>query len=118
MTVALAAITLDSTDALTLATFWSAALGRAVDEGGTSGFASIGYGGTSPVWMFLRVPEGKSAKNRMHVDLTAADRESEVARLVDLGAERLDDVAEWGHTWTVLRDPDGNEFCVAQRASS
>ena len=61
------------------------------------------------------MPEGKSAKNRMHVDLTSADRLAEVDRLIGLGAKPLRDVEEWGHSWTVLQDPEGNEFCVAQR---
>jgi hypothetical protein len=50
----------------------------------------------------------------MHVDLAAADREAEVARLVELGAKRVTDMDEWGYQWTVMQDPEGNEFCVAQ----
>ena len=61
-----------------------------------------------------RVPEPKTAKNRMHLDLTAPDPEAEVARLVELGATRVADMEEWGDQWTVLQDPEGNEFCVAQ----
>ena len=60
------------------------------------------------------MPEGKTAKNRMHVDLAASDHEAEVARLVGLGATRVTDIDEWGYRWTVLQDPEGNEFCVAQ----
>ena len=56
----------------------------------------------------------KTAKNRMHVDLAAADRGAEVARLVELGATRVTDMEEWGYEWTVLQDPEGNEFCIAQ----
>ena len=43
----------------------------------------------------------------------AEDREAEVARLVSLGAEHLHDKDEWGHQWSTLRDPEGNEFCVS-----
>ena len=64
--------------------------------------------------LFLKVPEGKTVKNRMHVDFRAPDREAEVARLVGLGATRGDTHNEFGLTWTVLQDPEGNEFCVAQ----
>ena len=64
--------------------------------------------------MFAKVPEGKAAKNRMHVDMAAADQEAEVARLVELGATRVADMNEWGYEWTVMQDPEGNEFCVAK----
>ena len=49
----------------------------------------------------------------MHVDTVTADRQAEVARLVALGATPVGDKEEWGHGWTVLQDPEGNEFCVA-----
>jgi predicted enzyme related to lactoylglutathione lyase len=64
-------------------------------------------------WLFAKVPEKKVAKNRMHVDLAAPDREAEVARLLELGATRVADMNEWGYEWTVMQDPEGNEFCVA-----
>jgi Glyoxalase-like domain len=120
MTVRLANITIDCGDALVVGRFWSAALGRplATDPEPTPAFASIGpldHGGRDqPNWLFCQVPEGKTAKNRMHVDMVASDRTTEVARLIDLGATRMADVEEWGHAWTVLQDPEGNEFCVAQ----
>jgi predicted enzyme related to lactoylglutathione lyase len=117
MTIAPVAVTVDCGDALTVATFWAAALDRSVDPDGSDEFASIGFAGADQAqaaWMFMRVPEGKSAKNRMHLDFGATDREGEVRRLVALGATRLADVTEAGNTWTVLQDPEGNEFCVAQ----
>ena len=65
---------------------------------------------------FMPVPEPKTAKNRMHLDFTAGDREAQVARLVDLGATRLADHRESldgeDYEWTVLADTAGNEFCV------
>jgi catechol 2,3-dioxygenase-like lactoylglutathione lyase family enzyme len=66
--------------------------------------------------VFVPVPEGKQVKNRLHIDLaphTSQDREAEIQRLLDLGASKVDvgqDEAEV--TWTVLADPEGNEFCV------
>jgi predicted enzyme related to lactoylglutathione lyase len=124
MTVKLAAITVDCEDALTVARFWSAALNRPLDPNPSSGFAAIGMADHrdpkgwrlegDQTWLFARVPERKTAKNRMHVDLAAPDREAEVARLVALGATRVTDIEEWGYEWTVLQDPEGNEFCVAQ----
>jgi Glyoxalase-like domain len=67
-----------------------------------------------PTWLFAKVPEPKTAKNRMHVDMAAADRDAEVARLIELGATRVADMNEWDYEWTVMHDPEGNEFCVAQ----
>ena len=60
--------------------------------------------------VFVRVPEEKAVKNRVHLDLGADDREAEVQRLLALGARR---VADHG-SWTVMQDPEGNEFCVVQ----
>lgn len=115
MTLALAHITLDCADALVLSAFWSSALGRPVDEGAAESFATIGYPPTpdTPAWLFMQVAEGKTAKNRTHLDFNSIDRESEVARLIQLGATHVGDYGEWGHRWTTLRDVDGNEFCVS-----
>ncbi|WP_149183084.1 VOC family protein [Streptomyces sp. TRM49041] len=65
--------------------------------------------------LFQRVPEPKTTKNRLHVDLHAGadlDREGEVVRLEALGASVLRHVDEPGGRWTVMTDPEGNEFCV------
>jgi hypothetical protein len=124
MAVKIAAVTFDCNDALAVARFWSAALDRPIDPNSSSEFASIGMPehrdrrgwrlDDDPTWLFAKVPEPKVAKNRMHVDLAAPDREAEVAGLVELGATRVADMNEWGYEWTVMRDPEGNEFCVAQ----
>ncbi|MFC6343180.1 VOC family protein, partial [Nocardioides hankookensis] len=70
--------------------------------------------GDQPTWLFVRVPEPKTAKNRLHLDVAAPDVEAEVTRLVGLGATRVADTDEYGYTWTVMADPEGNEFCVAR----
>ena len=124
MTLRVAAVTVDCEDALIVARFWAAALDRPLDPRSSSDFASIGMVehrepegwrlDGEPTWLFQRVPERKTAKNRMHVDMATADRDTEVARLVGLGATRVADMNEWGYEWTVLHDPEGNEFCVAQ----
>jgi catechol 2,3-dioxygenase-like lactoylglutathione lyase family enzyme len=119
MPVRLAHITLDCHDPAALAGFWSAALDRPVDEGASEYFASIDDKvADRPSWFFIAVPEGKSTKNRLHVDLTADDRPAEVERLVGLGARALSDHDEWGAVWTVLADPEGNEFCVGQQPAT
>ena len=112
-------ITVDCADVLRVAGFWSAALERPLDEGAGDWFASIGgrdADRAEPAWYFAKVPEGKTAKNRMHVDVfdTADDA---VERLVALGATVVDrHVLAWaGHGWTVLQDPEGNEFCLGAR---
>ena len=114
MTLRLANVTLDCADALAVGDFWSAALDRPLDPDGTSAFASIGAGDEQrTTWYFIRVPEAKVAKNRMHVDLQADDREAEVSRLEGLGAKRLADHEQDGLHWTTLADVEGNEFCIA-----
>ena len=120
MTLGIAAITFDCEDARSLSAFWAGALGRPVDLGGedTGGFfASIGMADPTPgqpTMMFIKVPEPKTVKNRVHLDLDASDRAAEVDRLVGLGATVVHDKDEWGVRWTTLTDPEGNEFCVAE----
>ena len=123
MTVQIASVTFDCSDALVVGTFWSAALDRPLDPQASSEYAAIGFAGRrdsvgwapadDPTWLFVQVPEAKVAKNRVHLDVMAPDVDAEVARLVDLGATRVADIEEYGYTWTVMTDPEGNEFCVA-----
>jgi len=103
-------VTFDAADALALARFWAAVFGSDVDEESTADKAFVeaaGWGGPN-IW-FIRVPELKTAKNRMHFDLRAPGAVgAEVARLEALGAI----VARRDPSHTVMRDPEGNEFCV------
>ena len=66
-----------------------------------------------PTLVFVPVPEGKTVKNRLHLDVSPIDRsqEAEVERLVGLGARHAD-VGQGERSWVVLADPEGNEFCV------
>lgn len=115
MTLQIGNITFDCEDPKKVAAFWSAAIDRPVDEGASQFFASIGMAdGQLPRWLFLAVPEAKSAKNRLHLDLGTDDRVADVARLVSLGATHVADKDEWGHSWAVLTDVEGNEFCIAE----
>ncbi len=116
MSIGLAHITFDSVRPQVLAQFWSEVLERPVDDSASEFVASIdGRVAERPTWLFIRVPEAKATKNRVHVDLSADDRETEVTRLAALGATRISDHDEWGAVWTVMTDPESNEFCVAQR---
>ncbi|MGH8962293.1 MAG: VOC family protein [Jatrophihabitantaceae bacterium] len=68
-----------------------------------------------PGLVFVPVPEGKTVKNRLHLDLAPRagdDQAAEVERLVALGASRVDVGQDAEATWVVLADPEGNEFCV------
>ena len=103
-------VTVDCDDPLAVAAFWAAALGSDVDEDSTAERAFVeapGWGG--PNMWFVKVPESKTAKNRMHFDLRAPGSVAEeVARLSVLGATVQ---AEHGDL-VVMLDPGGNEFCV------
>ena len=68
--------------------------------------------GVSPDLLFLKVPESKTLKNRLHLDLRPLDQSGEVARLEALGASRVSVGQGDEVTWVVLADPEGNEFCV------
>ena len=61
----------------------------------------------------IKVPEGKTAKNRCHIDFDTDDRTAEVEHLVSAGATKVADHTLHGFTWTVMQDPGGNEFCVS-----
>lgn len=118
MTSHIASVTFDCEDAVGLSGFWAQVVGRAVGAGppAPSEFFCLippGEDG-SPMMMFIKVPEGKTAKNRVHLDLGTDDKEAEVARLIGLGAEHVHDKTEFGISWSTLRDPEGNEFCVAE----
>src|ERR1700727_2433994 len=110
MATVIKSVSFDAADALGLATFWAAVFGSDVDEDSTADKAFVeaaGWGGPN-IW-FNRVPERKTAKNRVHFDLRApGSMAAEVARLEELGATVI---ARHPHL-TVMADPEGNEFCV------
>ncbi len=115
LVVARLGLVLDCHDPEKLATFWSPALGYDL-IGGAGGYVLLlpSGGEAGPQLLLQRVPEPKLAKNRMHFDIHVPDIEAEASRLVDLGAERVrpEALSEHGSKWVLLRDPEGNEFCV------
>jgi hypothetical protein len=114
VTLTLHNVTLDCDDPQKVASFWSAALGRPIDDGASEFFVSIGMEDRSRAgWFFIKVPEHKQVKNRAHFDLHSDDRDAEVARLLGLGASKVGEYDEYSTRWTTLRDVEGNEFCVA-----
>lgn len=111
------ALCIDVADPSAAADFWQAALGwrRTYDEPDEVVLEPpVGSpeDGIAPDLLFLRVPEGKRVKNRLHLDLRPADQDAEVKRLEMLGARRTNVGQRDDVTWVVMADPDGNEFCV------
>ena len=105
-------ITFDAADPPRLAEFW-AALTRYQLGQSSPFFAELtGDGSVGPRYLFVKVPEGKTAKNRVHLDLGTADLDGETARAVGLGATFVARREEWGITWATFTDPEGNEFCI------
>ncbi|WP_046317226.1 VOC family protein [Mycobacterium sp. UM_Kg1] len=113
MEITLHTVTFDCADADKLARFWSQLLDRPLDDGASAEFASIGITAQTPPHLaFVQVPETKQVKNRVHVDLVAADLAAAVERALGLGAARLADHADDGYRWSTLADPEGNEFDI------
>jgi Glyoxalase-like domain len=110
----IAALAVDSHDPSGLARWWSRLLGGEV-EVDPDGDATLHTPGGLAV-DFLRVPEAKTVKNRLHLDLRSTDLAEATAQALALGAARADDVYDGGD-WQVLRDPEGNEFCLLRPRS-
>ena len=137
-------VTVDCVDPNRLATFWAGVLGYKIQDP-PPGYATwpeflTAQGVPESEWnsrsavvdpdgegtriFFQRVPEPKTTKNRVHLDVNVgggpavpvADRrqrvDAAIERIAALGATRLEAVEELGEYWVVLRDPEGNEFCV------
>ncbi|GAA2009046.1 VOC family protein [Nocardiopsis rhodophaea] len=115
-------LAIDCADPSSLARFWCSVLDYEVQDEG-DGIVTIGSpmvpegknrrGPVPPTLTFAHVAEGKTVKNRLHIDVNPTDKEQddEVQRLLDLGARRAD-VGQGDESWVVLADPEGNEFCV------
>jgi predicted enzyme related to lactoylglutathione lyase len=113
MTATMLALSVDCADARRLAEFWAAVLGRTVNDGASADFASVAaddQAKSGPFLMFHKVPEPKTIKNRVHLDLISTEYSSETERLLGLGATRVRDVVSGDSRWTTLADPEGNEF--------
>jgi hypothetical protein len=107
--VGIAALAIDCGDPEELARWWSRLLGGPVEvdaEGNATLHTRQGL-----AIDFASVPEAKTVKNRLHLDLRSSDFDAAVEQAVALGATRADDIYAGGR-WQVLRDPEGNEFCL------
>jgi hypothetical protein len=110
----IAAVVVDCADPRAMARFWGEATDWTVHEVADdhASLRSAERGG--PYLEFLRIPDGKTVPDRLHLDLLpypGDDKAAEVARLRALGATDLD-LGQGDAPWTVLTDPDGHEFCV------
>jgi catechol 2,3-dioxygenase-like lactoylglutathione lyase family enzyme len=117
MNLRIQCVCIDTADPARLAAFWESALGwrrthEKDDQVVLEPPAGSPEDGIVPDLLFLRVPEDKTAKNRLHFDLRPQDQAAEVARLEALGARRADVGQKADVSWVVMSDPAGNEFCV------
>jgi hypothetical protein len=114
-------LTIDSADPAAQARWWAQALGWELLGETSDDEAEIGPpDGSTAAWLFEKVPEGKSVKNRLHPDLRppdGSDQATELERLLALGATSVD-IGQGDVTWHVLADPEGNEFCLLRSTPS
>jgi len=116
MSLRIQCIDVDARDPLALARFWQDALGwrctyESDDEVALEPPAGSPQNDVAPDLLFIRVPDDKVVKNRLHLDLRPDDQAAEVARLLRLGAASVD-LGQGDVSWAVLTDPEGNGFCV------
>jgi len=110
-------VVVDAADPRAQARFWSTALGWRITHD-TDGETVLEPPEGSPAndvapdILFVKVPEGKTLKNRLHFDLRPDDQAAHVSRLLGLGATRAEVGQAGVERWVVLADPEGNEFCV------
>lgn len=116
MGIRIQCLCIDSTNPAAIAAFWQSALGwRCPFEKENQVVLEPPEGspedGIVPDLVFMKVPEGKAVKNRLHLDLRPSDQPAEVARLEALGARRVS-AGQGALSWVTMADPDGNEFDV------
>jgi predicted enzyme related to lactoylglutathione lyase len=113
MTAFIKYVTFDCADPRRLSAFWSEVTGY-VSLTQRDDFASLAAPNERGVRgiLFWKVPEPKTAKSRIHIDLASKEPEAEIERLVRLGATMVEQREGNGTNWTVMLDPEGNEFCI------
>jgi hypothetical protein len=112
MTSMVTELVVDCADPERLGRFWSEVLGYEIEDQ-TENDVFITGPDELPGILFLKNPDGKTAKNRVHIDVTPlGDQMEEVARLEQLGATRVNIGQGDRCSWVVMADPEGNEFCV------
>jgi predicted enzyme related to lactoylglutathione lyase len=104
-------VVVDAHDPAALARFWTSVLDWTIFYEAPDEVVITKDGKTFPGIVFVSVPESKTVKNRLHIDLSPDDQDAEVERIVGLGATVID-IGQRDVAWKVLADPEGNEFCV------
>ena len=107
-------IVVDAEDPARLARWWAEALGYVIVHEEPDEVEIRRTQDTLPGLLFTPVPDAKTVKNRLHIDLRPDDQEAEVERLVDMGARPVD-IGQHDVSWVVLADPEGNEFCILRQ---
>lgn len=105
-------ITFDTADAVGLAAWWARQTGGTVSDESEGWFVTVTSDG--PTLGFQRVDDPTPGKNRLHLDLSVEDRVATVAALLADGATCVAEHDMGTFRWTVMADPDGNQFCIAQ----
>ncbi|MDG9717945.1 VOC family protein [Streptomyces sp. DH24] len=105
-------VVIDAADPVALGRWWAEALGWVVVDEEPGVFEIRPERDRLPGLLFGTVPEGKTIKNRLHLDFRPVDQAAEVERLLALGARPADVGQDGDEPWVVLQDPEGNEFCV------
>lgn len=109
-------ICIDVNDVDAQAAFWALALDYRRGTGDGNPYLNLfSHSGDGPVVFLQRVPDAKSTKNRLHIDIRLDEPQQHVEKLVAAGATRMGEAGTDGTGWwQVLADPEGNEFCVAK----
>ncbi|GLY20985.1 VOC family protein [Micromonospora sp. NBRC 101691] len=107
-------LTIDAEDPARLARWWAEALGYQVVHERPDAVEIRAAAPRTPAIVFVPVADGKTTRNRLHLDLRPEDQEAEVERLVDMGARHVDAGRDCPG-WTMLADPEGNEFRVLRQ---
>jgi predicted enzyme related to lactoylglutathione lyase len=107
-----ASVTIDATDPEALARFWADLLGLVVRPREGRFVALQRPPAGAPELVFQPVPEPKQGKVRIHLDVNVPDLSAAARRVRELGGSDVSEIQEDGDTWLVMRDPEGNEFCL------
>jgi len=119
MALVISQLAVDAIDPAAQARWWQDVLGGTVDDDDPDEVA-VTFDSELPELLFLRVPETKTVKNRLHLDVRppdGSDQATELDRLLALGARRVD-IGQGEVSWVVLADPEGNEFCLLRSTPS
>ena len=112
------AVVIDGADTVRLAEFWSSLFATAIRANENDGhYIDVAGNGSTPMLRFQRVPEGKTIKNRLHLDIEVEDLERAIAAVEALGGRVMHPMrTEYGWDYIVMGDPEDNEFCLIKRS--